>query len=83
MDCPLCPWDFLGKNILEWVAISYSRESFQAKDRTPVSSRLILYHLGNLIINITVCKYWLISTRILPTVFIVNIFSIFIKEKKI
>ena len=33
----LCPWDFPGKKILEWVAISFSRGSFYPRDRTWVS----------------------------------------------
>ena len=32
----LLPWDFLGKST-EWVAISFSRESSQPRDRTQVS----------------------------------------------
>ena len=32
----LRPWDFQGKS-MEWVAISFSRESFQPRDRTQVS----------------------------------------------
>ena len=41
----LCPRDFTGR-ILEQVAISFSRESFQPRDRTHVSciGRQILYH---------------------------------------
>ena len=34
--CGLCPWDFPGR-VLEWVAISFSRESSWPRDRTPVS----------------------------------------------
>ena len=44
----LCPWDFLGKNIgiLEWVAIFFSRESSQLRDRIVIVciSTQILYH---------------------------------------
>ena len=41
MDCspPSCPWNFQGR-ILEWAAISSSRESSQPRDRTCVSGSL-------------------------------------------
>ena len=42
----LCPWDSPWTQILEWVAISSSRRSFQPRDQTHVSriGRQILYH---------------------------------------
>ena len=33
----LHPWDFQGTSVLEWVAISFSRESSQPRDWTQVS----------------------------------------------
>ena len=41
----LCPWNFPGKT-LEWVALSFSRGSFQPRDWTHISciGRQIIYH---------------------------------------
>ena len=36
-QAPLCPWDFPAR-ILEWVAISFSREPSQPRDRAHVCS---------------------------------------------
>ena len=49
----LCPWDFQAR-VLEWVAISFARESSQPRDQTQVSNpglshcRQMLYHLSQL-----------------------------------
>ena len=42
----LCPWDFSRPRILEWVAISSSRESSQPRDQTRISCIVmqIFYH---------------------------------------
>ena len=47
----LCPWDFPGKEILEWVAFSYCKGSSQPRDQTCVSriscfGKQILYRCG-------------------------------------
>ena len=34
----------LQARLLEWVAMSFSRASFQLRDGTPISGRWILYH---------------------------------------
>ena len=33
----LCPWDFPGKDTLEWVSIPFSKGSSQPRDQTQVS----------------------------------------------
>ena len=48
----LCPWDFPGR-ILEWVAVSFSRGSFQPQHQTHISfisciGERILYQLCHL-----------------------------------
>ena len=46
----LCPWNFPDKNT-GGGAISYSRESFQSMDQTPVSFFLLHWQVGSLPLN--------------------------------
>ena len=65
----LCPWDFPGR-ILEWVAISFSRESSQHRDWIWIScisctGSQILYHQATLEAPITQFLFsyvWLFAT---------------------